>query len=149
MDERMNDAWNDVAGGFSALGGAMKEKMRAEDEGPEPAQELAAAGDALRDALDRLIAAASDVGQRTVGLVRDEDVRGRVKDVATSLNEALSATVDLVGREVAAMFRRPEQPPPAPGDQQLLPGGGVQSVPAASPPDTSDAPDDPGSTEPD
>ncbi len=125
----MNEAWNDVAEGFSALGGAMKDKLRAADEGPEPGPELVAAGDALRDALDRLIAAASDVGQRTVGIVRDEDVRGRVKSVATSLNEALSATVDLVGREVSALFRRPDRPPAAPGDRQLASTTG----PAADP----------------
>jgi hypothetical protein len=118
MDERMNEAWTDVADGFSALGGAMKDKLRSEDDGPEPGQELAAAGDALRDALDRLVSAASDVGQRTVGLVRDEDVRNRVRDVATSLNDALSATVDLVGREVSALFRRPE-PQPSAADHQL------------------------------
>jgi hypothetical protein len=119
MDERMNEAWTDVAEGFSALGGAMKDKLRGTDEGPEPAQEVVAAGDALRDSLDRLIAAASDVGQRTVGLVRDEEVRGRVREVATSLNEALSATVDLVGREVSAMFRRPDRPPAPPVEGEL------------------------------
>ena len=141
MDERMNEAWNDLAEGFSALGGAMKHKLRATDEGPEPGGELVAAGDALRDALDRLIAAASDVGQRTVGLVRDEDVRGRVREVATSLEEALSATVDLVGREVAALFRRPDRPPPA-AERELPSTTGPGADPIGDVDDGRRAPDD-------
>ena len=121
MDERMNEAWTDVAEGFSSLGAAMKDKLHADDDGPEPTQELVAAGDALGDALNRLIVAASDVGHRTVGIVRDEDVRGRVKEVATALNEALSATVDLVGREVAALFRRSDPAPTDAGEAKLPP----------------------------
>jgi hypothetical protein len=143
MDERMNEAWTDVAEGFSALGGAMKDKLRGTDEEPEPAGELVAAGDALRDALDRLIAAASDVGQRTVGLVRDEDVRVRVRDVATSLNEALGATVDLVGREVSALFRRPDRPPAAPGGSELPPTTAPGGDPVGDVDDGRRAPEEP------
>jgi hypothetical protein len=143
MDERMNDAWNDVAEGFSALGGAMKRKLRASDEGPEPGGELVEAGDALRDALDRLIAAASDVGQRTVGLVRDEDVRGRVREVATSLEEALSATVDLVGREVSALFRRPDRASPPAAERELPSTTAPGADPIGDVDDGRPAPDDP------
>jgi hypothetical protein len=139
MDERMNEAWTDVADGFSALGAAMKDKLHPDPDEPEPTRELVAAGDALGDALNRLVVAASEVGQRTVGIVRDEDVRNRVKEVATSLTEALSATVDLVGREVAAMFRRPDPTPTSTGEAELPP---KPEIPPARPDETADGPAD-------
>ena len=104
----MKQAWNDVADGFSTLGRMMKERYQGarEDEAEDAATESGAsdAGAALRDAFDRLVAAGRDFGDRAADVSRDDDVRAQAK--RASLNDALSATVDLIGEEVGGLFRR-------------------------------------------
>ena len=64
----------------------------------------------MRDAFERFVDAGRDVGLRAVDVLRDDDVKAQAKHAATSLNDALSATVDLIGREVGSLFRRPDAP---------------------------------------
>jgi hypothetical protein len=106
----MKQAWNDVAEGFSLLGRMMKERYHGAS-GDEPGDDVmeggaSDAGAALRDAFDRLVAAGRELGDRAADVARDDDVRAQAKRAATSLNEALSATVDLIGEEVGGLFRR-------------------------------------------
>jgi hypothetical protein len=106
-DDRLRDAWNQVADGFATLGRAMRERYQEGEARPAASgEEVGAAGEALRDAFERLVAAGRDVGQRAVDVLRDRDVNSQAKQAAMSLNDALSATVDLIGREVGGLFRR-------------------------------------------
>jgi hypothetical protein len=122
----MKQAWSDVAEGFSTLGRMMKERYQvAGDE--EPADELRAgaeseAGAALRDAFDRLVAAGREFGDRAADVARDDDVRVQARRAAASLNDALSATVDLIGEEVGGLFRRSKG------------GDSSREIPASEPP---------------
>lgn len=121
MSDPMKQAWNDVADGFARLGGAVRQRYHAEegDEGTEgtegkegdarqrkPTPQPVAAIDSFREALDGLVAAGRDVGQRALDVLRDPDVNAEAKHAAASLNEALSATVDMIGREVSSLFTR-------------------------------------------
>jgi hypothetical protein len=106
----MKQAWNDVAEGFSALGRMMKERYEGAS-GDEPGDAATAgggsdAGAALRDAFDGLVAAGREFGDRAADVARDDDVRAQARRAAVSLNDALSATVDLIGEEVGGLFRR-------------------------------------------
>lgn len=106
----MKQAWNDVAEGFSTLGGMMKERYQGAS-GDETGDAATAGGEsdagaALRDALDRLVAAGRELGERAGDVARDDDVRAQAKRAAASLNDALSATVDLIGEEVGGFFGR-------------------------------------------
>lgn len=106
----MKQAWNDVAEGFSTLGGMMKERYQGAS-GDETRDAATAGGEsdavaALRDAFDRLVAAGRELGDRAADVARDDDVRAQAKRAAVSLNDALSATVDLIGEEVGGFFRR-------------------------------------------
>ena len=56
----------------------------------------------------RRVEAGAPVGQRSVHVVRDADVNAQAKDAARSLNDALSATVDMIGHEVGQWFGRGE-----------------------------------------
>jgi hypothetical protein len=89
----------------------------------------------LRDAFERFVAAGRDVGLRAVDVLRDDDVKAQAKHAAGSLNDALSATVDLIGREVGSLFRRPDAPIDVPVDADV-------EAELAAPDDT--APDDGG-----
>ena len=103
----MKQAWSDVADGFTELGKRVKERYQGtgtDDTGGE----VTSSGTALRDAIDRLVAAGREVGDRATDVARDDDVKEQAKRAATSLNDALSATVDLIGEEVGALFRRPK-----------------------------------------
>ncbi len=107
MSDSMKHAWNDVADGFSALGRMMKERYQgASGEEREVTTSTAETGAALRDAVDRLVAAGRDLGDRAADVARDDEVRAQAKRAATSLNDALSATVDLIGEEVGGIFKR-------------------------------------------
>jgi hypothetical protein len=106
----MKQAWNDVAEGFSTLGRTMKERYRAADSG-DAGDAAAAAGAqddevALRAAFDKLIAAGREFGDRAVDVARDDEVKAQAKRVSASLNEAVSATVELLGEHVDGLFNR-------------------------------------------
>jgi hypothetical protein len=111
MSDPMKHAWSDVADGFARLGGTVRQRYHGEETGAgdareerKPPPEPVAAIDALREALDGLVAAGRDVGQRALDVLRDPDVNAEAKQAAASLNDALSATVDMIGREVASLF---------------------------------------------
>ena len=116
MSEPMKDAWNEVAEGFAKLGNVMRDRYRiGTDDAPVTADTQAAADtgtaagfERLREAFERLVEAGRDVGQRSVDVVRDADVNAQAKDAARSLNDALSATVDMIGHEVGQWFGRGE-----------------------------------------
>jgi len=96
--------------------------------------------DALRESFERFFAAGREVGRRTVDVVRDDTVNDQVKQAASSLNDALSATAEMIGREVAGWFGR------TPVDDSAPTVVGVsEDVPDAARPSTTglvtDAPD--------
>lgn len=131
----MKQAWNEVADGFSTLGRLMKERYQ--DAGEE---ESATAGDtpdaaaALRDAFDRLRIAARDLGDRAADVARDDDVKAQAKRAASSLNDALSATVNLIGDQVGGLFKRSrddEATPAVPTSQPTA--DDATAVPASQP----------------
>jgi hypothetical protein len=107
MSDPVKDAWSEVAEGFSNLGQAMKDRYRSTDQevGSDKSE---AEEEGLREAFERFVTAGRDVGQRAVDVVRDADVNAQAKHAATALNDALSATVDMIGREVAGWFGRAE-----------------------------------------
>jgi hypothetical protein len=110
MSDPMKQAWNDVAEGFSTLGRMMKERYHGES-GDEPGAAATAGGTpdaraALRESFDRLVAAGRELGDRAADVARDDDVKAQAKRAAASLNDALSATVDLIGEEVGGLFKR-------------------------------------------
>ncbi len=116
----MKQAWSDVGEGFSALGRMMKERYQAggADEGDEAADDSGTreAGAALRDAMDKVVSAARELGDRAADVARDDDVKAQAKRATGSLSDALSATVNLIGDEVGGLFGRakrdnPEVPP--------------------------------------
>jgi hypothetical protein len=110
MTEPMKDAWNEVAEGFAKLGGVMKERYGAGTaDTPDDAGTATGAGhERLREAFERLVEAGRDVGQRSMDVLRDADVNAQAKDAARSLNDALSATVDMIGNQVGHWFGRGE-----------------------------------------
>jgi hypothetical protein len=118
MSDPMKQAWNDVAEGFSTLGRMMKERY--ETASAEEAGDAAAAASAqndraaVRDAFDRLITAGREFGDRAVDVARDDDVKAQAKRAAASLNDAVSATVELIGEQVGGLFNRTKDDDPTP-----------------------------------
>ena len=52
--------------------------------------------------------------------MRDDDIRAQAKRAATSLNDALSATVELIGEQVTGFFKRAPDDA-APGEPRAVP----------------------------
>jgi len=117
MGDPMKDAWSEVADSFAKLGGAMKGRYHTEEEDVAASEGAAPGGpDKLREAFERLVEAGRDVGQRSIDVLRDADVNAQAKQAAVSLNDALSATVDLIGNEVGRWFGRGPDPTGKGGD---------------------------------
>ena len=143
MSDPMKQAWSEVGDEFSSLGRMMKDRYQAAGSDAEAAVDdsTKAAGAALRDAWDRLVTAAKEVGDRTADVARDDDLRDEAKRAAGKLNDALSATVDLIGDRVGGLFKRSDDAvgtdvvethtaePPAPPS----PPGPAGEVPASAP----------------
>ena len=112
MSDPMKQAWNDVAESFSMLGRTMKERYQAAsaDEADDAATAAGAQDDdaKLRAALDKLVAAGREFGDRAVDVARDDHVKAQAKRVSASLNEAMSATVELLKERVDGLFNRPK-----------------------------------------
>ena len=104
----MKQAWSDVADGFTELGKLVKDRYQGTGVDDAAGEEGTSPGTALKDAIDRLVAAGRELGDRATDVARDDDVKAQAKRAATSLNDALSATVDLIGDEVGALFKRPK-----------------------------------------
>jgi hypothetical protein len=106
MSDPMKQAWNDVAETFTSLGRAMKDHYERfeHDEAPDEADRPDVGG--VRAALDRVVDAGRDVGERIVGTVADEDVKAQARQALHALNEALSATVEIVGEQLSSVVKR-------------------------------------------
>jgi hypothetical protein len=111
MSDPMKQAWNDVAEGFSILGRMMKERYQAAD-AVDAGDATAAAGAqdddaaALRAAFAKLVAAGREFGDRAIDVARDDDVKAQAKQVAASLNDAVSTTAELLGEHLDGLFNR-------------------------------------------
>ena len=118
MSDEMKQAWNDVAEGFSTLGRMMKERYEAAraDDAPDTATATGAQKDrdALRESIDKLLAAGREFGDRAVDVARDDDVKAQAKRAAASLNDAVSTTVELIGEQVGGLFYRSKGDDPTP-----------------------------------
>jgi hypothetical protein len=90
----------------------MKERYQAAnaDEAGDAAPADGAQDDdaALRAAFDKLVAAGREFGDRAVDVARDDHVKAQAKRVSASLNEAMSATVELLKERVDGLFNRPK-----------------------------------------
>jgi hypothetical protein len=112
MSDPMKQAWDGVADGFSTLGRMMKERYQgAGDDGEVPAADAATdadtnADDAFRQAFERLVTAGRELSARAGEVARDDEVRAQAKRAASSLTDALSATMNYLGEEVGGFFRR-------------------------------------------
>lgn len=140
----MKQAWVDVEERFAALGRAMKERYRAAEDEPE---DDAAGGEqdsgaAVRNAFERLVAAAREFGDRAGDVARDDDVKARAKQTAASLNDALSATVNVIGEHVGGLFKRTDKGASEP-DVPSPDASGISTEPAPDPrdPDNDQRPD--------
>ncbi|MET0323850.1 MAG: hypothetical protein ABW219_01415 [Ilumatobacteraceae bacterium] len=121
----MKQAWNDVADGFSSLGRLVKSRYQGEPDDAEveaPAADSGGsagdAGTALRDALQHLVDAGRDLGDRAADVARDDEIKEQAKRAAGSLNDALAATVDMITEQVGSLFKRPD---PAPTSEVIDP----------------------------
>ena len=147
MSDPMKQAWNDVADGFSSLGRLVKHRYQGEEtdeaEAAAPVEDAAGstgdAGTALRDALQHLVDAGRDLGDRAADVARDDEIKEQAKRAAVSLNDALAATVDMITEQVGSLFKRPEA---APASDVIDPPVEATATDAPTAPDTSGAAND-------
>jgi hypothetical protein len=107
MTEPMKQRWEDVGQRFESLGRALKERYQSAETAPAAEQHDASEDRAaLREAFEKLVAAAQELGERAASTVHDPAVKEQATLVARSLNEALTASVDQIGDEVGKLLKR-------------------------------------------
>ena len=109
--EPMKQRWEDVGQRFEALGRAVKERYQSAASSPETAQaaeheEASEERAALREAFEKIVTAAQELGERAASIIRDPAVKEQTTLVARSLNDALTASVDQLGDEVGKLLKR-------------------------------------------
>ena len=107
---------------------------------PRAADPAGDAGTALRDALQHLVDAGRDLGDRAADVARDDEIKEQAKRAAVTLNDALAATVDMIGEQVGALFKRADPAPPA--SDVIDPPVEATATDATTEPDTSAAAND-------
>ena len=116
MTEPMKQRWEDVGQRFEALGRVLKERYQSAERAPDMAHaaeqdEASEERAALREAFDKIVEAAQELGERAASIVRDPAVKEQTTLVARSLNEALTASVDQIGDEVGRLLKRTKRAP--------------------------------------
>lgn len=110
MSDDVQRAWRDLSDQVGRLGALLRDRATAPAEPREPTE---AATDAMREALDRLVAAGRELGDRVSEIAHDDEVRDTARGTARSLDDALRATVDLIATEIDQFVRsrrRPDDP---------------------------------------
>jgi len=98
--------WDQVGDRFSALGQAVVRRYRVPDVGSDQPGGEGEDRVAVGEAFDQLVASVRHLAERATDVLRDATVKAQAKEVARSLNAALSATVDDLGEEVDALLKR-------------------------------------------
>ena len=130
MTEPMKQRWEDVGQRFEALGRVLKERYHSAERAPDTAHaaeqdEASEERAALREAFDKIVEAAQELGERAASIVRDPAVKEQTTLVARSLNEALTASVDQIGDEMGRLLKRTKGAPSSgPHDEQEPPAAG-------------------------
>jgi gas vesicle protein len=115
MSDAMKAAWDEVGDSFATLAKLVRERYRAADGEAETGsggptrpvdgdadQEAAAK---FRKALDSLMDAARDLSDRASGITHSEEIRSQARQAGTSLNSALSKTVDALMDDLSDLFK--------------------------------------------
>ena len=108
MSDPVRQTWAEVGDAFSSLRRIMQERVTGADEAPGDAGAGRDAPEsALRSALENIVAAARQLGERANEIVTDPEVKAQTRHAIDSLTAALSATADEVGDDVRGLLKRP------------------------------------------
>jgi hypothetical protein len=107
MTEPMKQRWEELGLRFEALGRVVKQRYQSAETAPSAERDDACEERAaLHEALDKIVTAAQELGERAASIVHDPAVNEQTTLVARSLNEVQTASVDQIGDEVGKLLRR-------------------------------------------
>ena len=112
MSDSVKQVWRDLADQVGALGASIQDRLRDSPAGDDPG-DRAEHDAALRSALDRLVEAGKELGERLGDVAHDDEVKQRAKAASVSLDAALRATVELVSGKVHDLVRNDRHDGPA------------------------------------
>ncbi len=114
MSDDVKHGWQLLGEQMTALGALVQERLTAPEPSPADAPSDGAT-DQIKAALDHVVAATRELGERIGDVARDEDVRTTARQTMTSLDDAITATVDLIVSEVERFVT------PSPSDEEAPP----------------------------
>jgi hypothetical protein len=113
MSDSVKQVWRDLADQVGALGASIQDRLRDAEAGDDEPGDRAERDAALRSALDRLVDAGKELGERLGDVAHDDEVKQRAKAASTSLDAALRATVELVSGKVQDLVKHDRHDGPA------------------------------------
>lgn len=107
MRDDVKQSWQALAEQMSGLGSLMQDRFAAPAADAE-ATSTEGTAEPLREALDEVVAATRELGERIGDLARDDDVRASARDTMASLDDALRTTVDVIAERIEGAFKPTE-----------------------------------------
>jgi enamine deaminase RidA (YjgF/YER057c/UK114 family) len=106
MSDDVKQSWQDLGEQMSALGSLIQERLGAPAAEPEETGGADGTTEQIKAALDEVVAATKQLGERIGDAARDDEVRTSAKDTMSSLDEALRSTVDLIAERIEGVVKR-------------------------------------------
>lgn len=112
MSDDVKDSWKALGDQMSALGSLVRQRINempdGADEADQSQSQAIASGSTvehgatheIKAALDRVVAATRELGERIGEASRDDEIKANAKETMGSLDSALRATVDFIAAEV-------------------------------------------------
>ncbi|MDJ0769947.1 MAG: hypothetical protein QNJ12_14195 [Ilumatobacter sp.] len=100
MSDDVKRSWQALGEQMSALGSLVHERLSAPGDDRDGGGRADGATEQIRAALEDVVVATRQLGERIGDVARDEDVRATATDTMGSLDDALRATVDLITERI-------------------------------------------------
>lgn len=104
MSDDVKQSWHALGEQMSALGSLIQQRLSAPAAEPEPPRPEGTT-DQIKAALDEVVAATKQLGDRIGDAARDDEIRATAKQTMSSLDDALRATVDLIAEQVESVVK--------------------------------------------
>ena len=106
MSDDVKHSWHALGEQMSALGSLVRQRISAPADDHAPTDDGAErATEQIKAALDQVIAATKELGERIGDATRDDDVKATAKETMSSLDDALRSTVNFIADEVEGVVK--------------------------------------------
>jgi enamine deaminase RidA (YjgF/YER057c/UK114 family) len=105
MSDDVTQSWSALGEQMSALRSLLHQRFGGASPHEAPKDDAEGATEKIRAALDEVVAATRQLGERIGDVARDDDVRASAKETMASLDDALRTTVDVITERIESVLK--------------------------------------------